>query len=185
MTRIAAPNPKALDAEQRRVYDAIVAGPRGKVEGPLAIWVNNPGLAEPAQQLGAYCRYGTNLSPRLAELAILIAGAYWRAGYEWAYHAPIGLKAGLDPDVLENIRTGVAPRFKEQDEQTVYDFSMELLNTRRVPPPLWERAKAVLGEKALIDVVGILGYYSLISLTINAFEIPVPPDAKHPFENEA
>ena len=185
MTRIAAPDPKKLDAEQRRVYDAIVAGPRGKVEGPLAVWVHNPGLAEPAQELGAYCRYGTSLPQRLAELAIVIAGAYWRAGYEWAYHAPLALKAGLDPEAVEQIRIGGAPRFAKQDEQTVYDFSMELLNTRRVPPPLWERAKAQLGEKALIDVVGILGYYSLISLTINAFEIPVPPGVKHPFENEA
>ena len=185
MSRIADPVPAKLDAEQRRIYDAIVAGPRGKVEGPLAVWVNNPGLAEPAQQLGAYCRYGTSLPPRLAELAIVIAGAFWRAGYEWAYHAPIGVKAGLDAADLEKIRVGEAPRFKQQDEQTVYDFSMELLNTRRVPPPLWERAKAQLGEKALIDVVGILGYYSLISLTINAFEIPVPPGVKPPFENEA
>jgi 4-carboxymuconolactone decarboxylase len=185
MSRIPDIVPEKLSAEQRRVYDAVVAGPRGQVVGPLRVWVHNPGLADPAQALGAYCRYGTNLPPRLLELAILIAGAYWKAGFEWAHHAPLGIKAGLDPAAVEQIRVGGSPRFAREDEQAVYDFATELLTTRRVPPPIWDRARILLGTEALIDIVGILGYYSLISLTINAFEVPLPPGAAPPFENEA
>lgn len=181
MTRIPDIDEKKLNAEQKRVYDQIVSGPRGKVEGPLRVWLNNPGLADIAQQLGAYCRYGTSLPQRLAELAILLAGAHWKSGYEWSYHAPIGIKAGLDPKVLDTIRRGEAPHFEHEDEQAVYDFVTELLNTRRVPPPVWDRALKVIGQAGLIDVVGIVGYYSMICYTINAFEVSVPKGTHDPF----
>jgi len=85
----------SMSEEQRRVYDAIAAGPRGVVRGPLAVWLQSPGLAQRAQDLGAFCRYGSSLPPRLSELAILVTGAHWRAGYEWCVHAPIARSAGL------------------------------------------------------------------------------------------
>jgi 4-carboxymuconolactone decarboxylase len=93
-----------LNAEQRQVYDAILSGPRGIVEGPLRVWVTSPGLANHAQALGAFCRYNTSLPPRLSELAILVTGSYWRAGFEWAVHAPIAIKAGIAPAIAEAIR---------------------------------------------------------------------------------
>ena len=174
-----------LSPEQRRVHDAIVAGPRGQVAAPLKVWLNNPGLADPAQALGAYCRYGTKLPPNLRELAVLIVGAHWRAGFEWAVHAPLAVEAGIDPGVVEKIRTGAAPHFEREDEQAVYEFVTELLTTRRVPPPVWDRALSILGQGDLIDIVGILGYYTLICLTIDAFEVPAPAGAKEPFDGAA
>src|ERR1700758_4790678 len=92
-----------LDADQRRVHDAIVAGPRGQVQGPLRVWLQSAQLADRAQALGAVCRFGTSLPPRLSELAILITGAFWRAGFEWHVHAPIAVKAGLDAGAVEAI----------------------------------------------------------------------------------
>jgi 4-carboxymuconolactone decarboxylase len=173
--------PEKLDPEQRRVYDAILSGPRGVVPGPLRVWVNSPELAERAQALGAFCRYNTVLPPRLSELAIITAGAYWKAGYEWAVHAPIAQQAGLDPKVIEAIRTGQQPSFERPDEAALHGFAHELLHNRKVSEATYRKADGELGSRALIDLVGILGYYGLICMTIVAFEVPVPKGAAEPF----
>jgi 4-carboxymuconolactone decarboxylase len=175
--------PTELDAEQKRVYDAILAGPRGVVEGPLRVWLHSPQLADQAQALGAFCRYGTTLEPRLSELAILVTGSFWKAGFEWHVHAPIGIKAGLDPNAVEAIRKGEPPHFQRSDEAAVYAFAQELLTKRRVCDQTYAEAQHVLGQRGLVDLVGILGYYALISMTIVAFEVPLPQDATEPFKS--
>lgn len=164
--------PADLSQEQRRIHDDIMRGPRGRVEAPLAIWLHSPELAEKAQSLGAFCRFGTSLPPRLSELAILVTAVAWRAGYEWSVHAPIALRAGLSQDVVEAIREGREPGFPMEDEAVVYAFSTELLTQRRVTDETYGRAVAVLGTAPTVELVGILGYYGLISMTICAFEIP-------------
>ena len=181
MSRLEDIDPSALTPEQRRVYDAILASPRKIVQGPLRVWLNSPGLADRAQALGAFCRYGTILSQRLSELAIITTGAHWRAGFEWAVHAPIALAAGLDADTVEAIRLGREPDLTIPEERAVYQFSSELLRSRHVSEATYRFAKDVLGEVALVDLVGILGYYALISMTINAFEVPLPEGAPDPF----
>jgi 4-carboxymuconolactone decarboxylase len=170
-----------LSPEQRRVHDAIVSGPRGVVQGPLKVWLNSPELADRAQALGAFCRYGTVLPPRLSELAIITTGAFWKAGFEWAVHGPIALKAGLDPQAVEAIRTGQQPTFNKSDEAAVHAFASELLHRRKVSDEIYQRAEQELGGRGLVDLVGILGYYGLISMTIVAFEVPVPAGAPEPF----
>jgi 4-carboxymuconolactone decarboxylase len=182
MPRIPDIVPEELSSDQRRVYDAIVAGPRGAVEGPLRVWLSSPELADKAQALGAFCRYGTSLPPRLSELAILVTGAYWRAGFEWHIHAPIGLAAGLDAAAVEAIRQGWEPHFTRSDEAAVYVFCSELLHERRISPETYDRLCGQLGRKAAIELVGILGYYGLISMTIVAFEVPVPEGVPEPFD---
>jgi 4-carboxymuconolactone decarboxylase len=173
--------PEDLTPAQRKVHDAIVAGPRGKVVGPLRVWLLSPELAERAQELGAFCRYGTSLPPRLSELAILTTGAFWQAGFEWHAHAPIALKAGVPADALEAIRLGKEPIFAREDEQAVYEFSRELWNKRRVSDAVYKRTTGLLGNNAVVELVAILGYYGLISMTINAFEVPLPQGADQPF----
>jgi 4-carboxymuconolactone decarboxylase len=181
MPRLPDIDPAALDGEQKRVYDAIVSGPRGRVEGPLRVSLTNPTFAERAQALGAYCRFGSSLPPRLSELAILVTGAYWRAGFEWFAHAPIAIEAGLDPPVVEAIRSGEDPLLTNDDEKAVYQFSRELLTRRRVSQAAYDFAERLLGRRGLVDLVGILGYYALISMTINAFEVPIPNSGEDPF----
>ncbi len=170
-----------LTAAQRKVHDAILSGPRGIVEGPLRVWLNSPELAERAQALGAFCRFGTSLPPRLSELAILVTGSYWRAGFEWHVHAPIAIKAGVGSDIAEAIRTGAAPSFAHADEAAVYAFAHELLETRSVSEQVYRGATEHLGAKGVVELVGILGYYGLISMTIVAFEVPIPNDGQEPF----
>ncbi len=173
--------PDKLSPEQKRVYDAIVAGPRGRVQGPLRVWLESAELADRAQALGAFCRFGTSLPPRLSELAILVTGAHWKAGFEWWAHAPIGIKAGLDPAMVELVRIGQQPAFKNADEDIVYAFSREAWDTKRVSEKTYRRAVDALGQKAVVELVGILGYYGLISMTINVFEVPLPAGEPEPF----
>jgi len=172
---------EALDPEQRRVHDAIASGPRGGVHGPLRVWLQSAQLADRAQALGAFCRFGTSLPPRLSELAILVTGKSWQASFEWQAHAPAAVQAGLDPAAVEAIRAGRTPQLQREDEAAVYAFAHELIETRRVSDATYRRAFAALGVKALVELVGILGYYTLISMTINAFEVPLPPGALEPF----
>src|SRR5262249_62395746 len=120
-----------LDPEQRRLYDAIVSGPRGKVVGPLRVWLESPGLGEHAQALGAFCRFNTSLPPRLSELAIITTGGVWRANFEWHAHAPMAIKAGIDPAAVEAVRTGKTPRVESDDEAGVPAFARGPVGTAR------------------------------------------------------
>ncbi|MGV6875732.1 carboxymuconolactone decarboxylase family protein [Pseudochelatococcus sp. B33] len=179
--RLADLDENSLSPEQRVVFDEIRSGPRGGVEGPLRVWLRSPKLATHAQALGAFCRYGTRLPPRLSELAILVTGAFWKAGFEWAVHAPIAMKAGLSEEVTEAIHAGALPRFEAEDEAAVHAFSLELQRDRRVSDETYRRCVAAIGLEGTVELVGILGYYTLISMTINAFEVPLPDGADEPF----
>jgi 4-carboxymuconolactone decarboxylase len=171
-----------LTAEQQAVFNDIRSGPRGLVEGPLRVWLQSPAFAERAQKLGAFCRYGTRLPARLSELAIVIVGAHWRSGFEWSVHAPIAAKAGIDPEVLEAIRVGVRPSLIRADERAVYRFSRELLDTKRISEDAYKEVVELVGTEGAVELVGILGYYTLICMTINAFEIPTADGKPEPFQ---
>lgn len=176
--RISPPSEGQLDGDQKKVYDAITAGPRGEVVGPLGVWLWRPELADRAQRLGEYARYNTCLAPTLSELAILVVARFWGSEFEWCVHKKIALEAGLDPRAVEAIRVGGVPAFEEPDQAIVYEFCRTLLDEHGVDDPLYSRTVEALGEAAVIDLVGILGYYSLISLTINAFRVPLPDGAE-------
>ena len=177
MPRLPAVNPDLLDAEQRVVYDAIANGPRKGVRGPLGVWLHRPKLAARAQALGQYCRYDSSLPPRLSELAILLLGRHWLAEYEWAAHKPFALEAGLAIDVIDAIRDGVTPNFAHRDEEMVYRVVTELHAKRAIDDALYAQALETLGQDGLVDLVGVAGYYTLISMTIKVFEVPPPAGA--------
>lgn len=176
--RLAPPDPATMTAEQKRVHDLIAAGPRGRVRGPLAIWLHRPQLAEAAQALGAYCRYGSSLEPRLSELAILTMAVCWKAEFEWFAHKPIALKAGLDPEVVEALRTGQPPAFSDDEARIVHAVTVALAQRRALPDALHDRALSILGQERLVDLIGICGYYTLISMTLIAFDVPLPDGMK-------
>lgn len=177
MKRIADLDPDSLTPEQRTVYDAIASGPRKGVRGPLAVWLHNPALAQQAQALGRYCRYDTSLAPRLSELAILVIARVWSSEYEWYAHKPFALEAGVSPEIVEAIRTHCPPTFTHDDESAVYDFITELHRERKVSDATYARAVGLLGETGVIDLTGIAGYYTLISMTINVFQVAQPAGA--------
>ena len=174
MTRLHLVAPAEMSAEQRTVHDRIASGPRGGVRGPLALWLHRPELADKAQALGRYCRYETCLPPRLSELAILTTARIWDAAYEWQAHLQPAREAGLSEEVIVALGEDMTPTFGSPDEELVYSFNRELNLTRAVSDDLYARTLAVLGPDATVDLVGVLGYYSLISMTIKAFEV-LPP----------
>lgn len=160
-----------MTAEQIRVHQAIAKGPRGAVRGPLAVWLHRPGLADKAQALGQYCRYDSSLSPRLSELAIVTMGRLWSAAYEWDAHRPLAAAAGIDDAVLDAIEQETTPAFTKHDEQLVFEFVTSLNEDRAISDALYRRAVDLLTEAGVVDLVGIVGYYTLISMTINVFQI--------------
>lgn len=175
--RYAPPQTGELTQEQQRVADAITGGLRGEIPGPLAIWLLRPELADRAQRLGEYARYRTCLPPPLAEIAILTVARYWGSEFEWHAHKQIAFAAGVSSKMIESIRTHRVPDWETPEQATVHEFSKTLLESRRVSDDLFERAIAVLGQDGVVDLVGILGYYSLISMTINVFDVPLPAGA--------
>ncbi len=174
MSRLPDLAPETMTEEQRRVYDAIVAGPRGRVEGPHRAWLHSPGLADPAQRLGAYIRFGSHLPPRLSELAILATAKHYEAEFEWYAHVRFAHEAGIPETVTEAIRTGEAPALEDPESRMVHRVAVALNRDRRLDDATFEEAKAVLGLPALVDLIATVGYYALVSLTLNAFEIPTP-----------
>jgi 4-carboxymuconolactone decarboxylase len=179
MTRIAPLSPGSMTDQQKRVYDAIVSGPRGGVRGPLAVWLHRPELANYAQALGQYCRFETSLPPRLSELAILTTARAWNSEFEWAAHKPIALKAGVSAEIVEAIRSGQDPNFENEDEACVYTFSKTLHAERSIGDALYARTVSALGDEAVVDLTAVLGYYTLISMTINVFDV-APPNGTPP-----
>ena len=168
-----------------------MAGPRGKtgflsrsrpIGGPFAPWLRSPDFADLAQRLGAFARYGTALEPRLSELAIIVVGAAWKADYEFAAHGPMAIRAGVSPDVVEAVARGEVPRFERSDERIVYEFARELVESREVADERYAAAADLLGEAGTVELVGILGYYTLVCMTLNAFEVPLGEGMVPPFE---
>jgi 4-carboxymuconolactone decarboxylase len=177
-----------MTALQRALRDAIYAGPRGvrkKLTGPFQIWLNAPELGHIAQALGAHVRYKTSMSPRLSETAICTTGALWKAQYEWNAHAPIAQKAGVKPQTIREIQTGREAKSAAKDERAIIDFVRELYKTRRVSDRTYKRVHSFLGDQGTVELVGICGYYAMISMTLNVFRAELPPDVPLPFAEPA
>lgn len=173
-----------MTAEQRALRDSIMSGPRKLTElrGPFAVWLHAPQMGELAQKLGAFVRLQTRVPPRLSEFAILVTASLWQAQYEWFAHAPIAERAGVKPDAISAIKAGRTPQRLPKDERAVYDFVQELYRSNRVGDATYRRLHTVLGgDDAMVEFVGILGYYVLVAMSLNVFRMPLPPDAALPF----
>jgi 4-carboxymuconolactone decarboxylase len=163
-----------LTPEQAAVCAEAVAGLRGKVPAPMIAWLRSPELARRGQMLGEVLRFQTTLEPHLTELAILICGRHWTSHHEWTAHKAMALKAGLDPEIISAVAARTEPTLVDGRARAVYDVSITLLSTGRVSSDLYARGIAQLGEKGLVELVGVLGYYCLVSLTLNTFELGLP-----------
>ena len=140
----------------------------------LRALIHSERMARLAGPLGEFFRYDTSLPPRLAELAILVTARYWTAQNEWHTHKGVALKVGLDPAVIDAIEKRGSPHFANADEETIYLFAKTLHETKSVPADLYARAQKLLGDQQLVELVGLLGYYTLVAMTLNAFDFGVP-----------
>lgn len=174
-------DPATASAAQRAVLDEILGGPRGNLNGPFLGWIASPELAQHAQRLGAFCRYRTGLPLRLSELAILVTAARWRSQAEWHIHHPIALEAGLPAATAEAIRQGARPVFESDDDALIHAFASELDETRRVSDATFARAVARFGHEVVVNLVGLLGYYALVAMTLNTFGMRADGQTDLPF----
>jgi 4-carboxymuconolactone decarboxylase len=169
-----------MTAEQRQFHDNIVTGPRGGMRGPFQAWIHSPKFADLAQRLGEYCRFNSVLEVRQSELAILVTARQWTAQFEWFAHAPLALKGGLSEGVIADLRERRQPTFEKADEAAIYNFCTELYRDSRITDATYAETTAQLGEQGVVDLVGVLGYYALVSMTLNVFEMPLPDGVEEP-----
>jgi 4-carboxymuconolactone decarboxylase len=172
----------ALDEAQRAVVAAMTAGPRGGVAGPFNVLLRAPAVADAVQRLGAGLRFSGMLSDRLREIAILTVSRRWQAQFEWFAHHPIAVKAGADGAALERLRQGEDPRFADATEQLVWRLSRTVLDRGRLDDADFAAGREALGEPRFVELLTVLGYYTLLSFILNVGEVPVPgakpfPDA--------
>jgi 4-carboxymuconolactone decarboxylase len=181
MPRFPALTRDQMNDVQKRVYDGIVSGPRGGARGPFPVLLRSPELADTAQRVGAYLRFNSSLSPRLNELAILVNARFWSSKLEWHAHRPLAIKGGLAESIVDELATGRRPTGMKDDEAIVYDFCTTLHREHFIGEDLFERAKAALGEQGLVDLIGVSGYYTLISMVLNVAEVPLPDGVPSPW----
>ena len=171
------PDSKMSEAQKKAVAD-IVAGPRGSLVGPFVPLMRSPEFMSRLQKTGEYLRYNSAFEPRLSEFAILVTARLWSQNFEWHAHRAIAEKAGVKLSTIEAIADARRPTEMPNDEAVIWDFLDELSRTRSVSDPTYQRALKAFGERGVIDLCGIHGYYSLLAIVLNVSQAPLPEGAK-------
>jgi len=169
-----------MNGAQRKVYKEIASGPRGGVRGPFNALLRSPELADRAQKFGEYVRFESSLPERLKEFAILITARHWTAQYEWHSHHAHALKAGLAPQLAADLARGKRPAGMKGDEAAVYDFCSELQEKKSVSDSAFKAAVDQFGERGVVDLIGVTGYYTMVSMVLNVDRHPIPGGAPAP-----
>jgi 4-carboxymuconolactone decarboxylase len=183
--RFAIIQPDQMNAEQKKLFDTLVAGPRAAnyggdaanrvlKGGPFNAWMRSPEVGMRLQAVGEQIRFKSSIPSRLNELAILITAREYTSQYEWYAHHALAMKAGLDPKIAEDLANGKRPANMKEDEAAVYDFCIQLHRNKKVDDAAFKRAKAQFGEQGVIDLIAVSGYYVAVSMTLNVAEVPVP-----------
>jgi len=170
-------SPDEMSPEQRRLADSILSGPRKSLGGPFSVFLYSPATGDAAQKLGEQVRFRNSLPDKLKELAILVVARHWTAQYEWYAHHRLALAAGLDPAIAADIAAGKRPAGLQADESAIYDFAAELLETKEMSDATFRAVADRFGDKAVVDLICTMGYYSLVSMTLNVNRFPIPRDA--------
>jgi len=167
---------------QRTVADAIMTGPRKSIGGPFNAWLRSPELADRLQKVGEYIRFKTSLDHRINEMAILMTAQAWGCQYEWYAHAPLAIKAGLDPAIVAAIGAGRKPDNMKDDEAIVWEFSTQLRRDRGVDDAIYAKALEKFGENGVMDLVAVNGYYDVVAMTLNVARVAPPAGQELPFQ---
>ena len=181
MPRIPLFTPENMTPEQKRVYEAIVSGPRGRLQGPLRAALHRPELADKWQQFGEILRYRTSLPPRLSELAILVTARHCNCNLEWHIHEQMARQAGLDTAIIEDIRVGKRPGTADAEELVIFDYADELNRLKTVTDATYRLALERCDVVGVVELTALVGYYTMVAMTLNAHDIPLPEGARPPF----
>jgi len=170
--------PAQYSPEQKQAAAEFEAARKVPVFGPFEPLMYSPAVMSQARAMGDYLRYKSAIGNTLSELAILLTAREWTQDFEWSVHYPIALKAGIRQDIADAIAEGRRPAALSADEEIVYDYAMELLKNRQVSNLTFERAKSRFGAKGVVDMTGIVGYYTFLAMQLNAAQYPPAKDAK-------
>ena len=182
VTRFAPLKAEELNPAQKAWADMIAAPPRNaKFTGPpYRAYIRNPDLAPRLTAMSEYLRWNTSLPPRLSELAILINARHWSTQYEWFAHYPLAIKGGLDPKVAGDIASGKRPDTMKDDEAALYDLVTALYRDKKVSDPVYKAALDKFGERGIMDIIGLMGYYDITSMTLITMQAGAPNDSVKP-----
>lgn len=180
--RLHFPSPETMDADQRRVHDKVVAGRRGKIVGPLRAALHSPELADRWQALGEFLRYNTLLPPRLSELAILVTGRACQSPFEWFAHDAEARKAGIEPAIIDALLAQRWPAGLSADDAAVVQYAIELNRHNSVSDATYATATERFGARAVVELTALVGYYTMVAMTLNAHEIPLPEGEQPAFD---
>lgn len=174
--------PEALNPEQKAVHERHMTGRLERLPGPFNTMMRRPRMFETMHGLGNYIRHETSLPQHLNEFAILIAGRFWTAQYEWWAHHPRAIEAGMPESVLADLAAGRRPAGMAEDVAAVYDFCSELHENHAVSDAVFARAKAILGEGGVVDLLAASGFYTLVSMILNTALAPLPEGVEPPLK---
>ncbi|MEM5437805.1 carboxymuconolactone decarboxylase family protein [Paraburkholderia diazotrophica] len=182
MARIPLFSPDSMTPDQERVYRAVIDGPRGTIVGPLRAALHSPELADRWQRFGEILRYGTSLPAWATELAIVVTARRWNSQLEWHIHAQAAAAAGIDEASLDAIRRGDDVRFEDPQQADVYEFARQLQQGGNVGDAVYQRVMERWGTVGVVELGAVIGYYTLVSMTLNLHEIPLPDSVRAPLE---
>ena len=165
----------------RAVADNIMSGPRKGLSGPFNAWLRSPELADRLQMVGEYLRFIFLLVLRVIEMAIIMTAQHWGSQYEWYAHAPLALKAGLDPAIITALGEGRKPDSMKDDEAIVWEFTTQLRRDHNVDDAIYARAVDKFGEQGVMDLIAVNGYYDVVSMTLNVAHVAPPAGSEMPF----
>ena len=164
---------------QKTMIEHLLSGPRAGAAGPFNVLLRSPEMGDLAQQFGASTRFKSSVPSKLNELAIIITARHWTSQYEWQAHNRAALQAGLSPAIADAIAQGKHPAGMQKDEEAVYTFCSELLTTKQVSDATFNAAKDAVGERGVVDLIGVMGWYNMVSMLLNTDRYPVP-EGTHP-----
>ena len=167
-----------LTSEQKTLVEHLLAGERGGLNGPFNVLLRSPEMGDAAQKLGAQLRFHSTVPPKLREMAIIMTARYWNSQYEWYAHHRLALQSGLSPAIADAIQAGKRPGTLQPDEEIVYNFCNELLNSKRVSDATFQAAIDKFGERTVVDLTGLVGYYNFVSMILNIDRYPMPDNVK-------
>jgi 4-carboxymuconolactone decarboxylase len=160
---------------QKTMTDHLLSGERAGMNGPFNVLLRSPEMGDAVQALGAQVRFHSSLPPKLNEFAIILTGRFWNAQYEWYAHKRLALQAGLNPAIVDAVAAGRRPTGMQADEEAVYNFVTELLRSKQVSDATFNAARDRLGERSVVDLISVVGYYGLVSMVLNVDRYPLPP----------
>lgn len=174
-----------LNEEQQALHNQLTetrqASEDGVIGGPFDVWLQNAELGKRIVGLGGTFRFGTSVDRRYVELVILMTGQFWQAQFEWYAHEPMAVKAGVPQSLIEAIKVGSKPEFESDEDRIVYELCTELHHNHQVSDSVFSKMVAVFGEQGVMELVNLAGYYTMVSMTLNTFRVPLPTGANYPF----